>query len=328
MTSVSREAILAAAPHALRETHLPALGPVVRGKVRDIYRLDGARALVATDRLSAFDRIIAAIPFKGQVLNQLSAWWFEQTADVLPNHVLDVPDPNVTIGREAQPLPVEVVVRGYITGVTDTSLWSRYQAEARPYGLALPRGLRKNDALPTPVITPTTKGLDGAHDEPLSGEEVVARGLVDARRWAEVCEAVLEIFRRGQERAAAAGLVLVDTKYELGLIDGRLTLIDEVHTPDSSRYWQAEESAAARSEGREPEGLDKEYVRRWLKAQGYGGEGPVPTPPPDVVAELASRYIDAFERLTGRAFVPGEQPAEARIGAALGDGSRWSGGAR
>ncbi|MCB9665152.1 MAG: phosphoribosylaminoimidazolesuccinocarboxamide synthase [Alphaproteobacteria bacterium] len=305
-------------PHALSATHLEGLGARHEGKVRDIYLQPGRRLLVATDRLSAFDRIIAAIPFKGQVLNQLSAWWFEHTADVVGNHVLDVPDPNVTVGREAQALPVEIVVRGYITGVTDTALWTLYdQGVDRPYGLDLPAGLRKNDRLPTPVITPTTKGGPGEHDERLSSAEVVSRGLVEPRLWAQVQEVALEVFRRGQERAAAAGLILVDTKYEMGLIDGRLVLIDEVHTPDSSRYWQAASYEADHAAGREPEGLDKEYVRRWLKSQGYAGEGPVPAPPADVVVELAARYIDAFERLTGQAFVPGAQPAEARLQQAL-----------
>jgi phosphoribosylaminoimidazole-succinocarboxamide synthase len=304
----------AAIPHALGETRLVGLGERLQGKVRDLYLQPGRRLLVASDRLSAFDRIIAAIPYKGQVLNQLSAWWFEQTKDVVANHVLDVPDPNVTVGREATPILVEVVVRGYITGVTDTALWTLYsEGVDRPYGLELPPGLKKNDRLPEPVITPTTKGGPGEHDERLSSDEVVSRGLVDAKRWAEVREAALEIFRRGTEASAKAGLILVDTKYEFGTLDGRLVLIDEVHTPDSSRYWLADSYAADHAAGREPEGLDKEYVRRWLKGQGYGGEGPVPTMPADVVVELASRYVRAYERLTGQDFVPGELPAGPRI---------------
>jgi phosphoribosylaminoimidazole-succinocarboxamide synthase len=308
------ETIRAAIPHALRATQLDGLGERHQGKVRDLYLQPGRRLLVASNRLSAFDRIIAAIPFKGQVLNQLSAWWFEQTADVVGNHVLDVPDPNVTVGREAEALKVEVVVRGYITGVTDTALWTQYASGvARPYGLDLPSGLRKNDKLPEFVITPTTKGGPGEHDERLSSDEVVSRGIVGVALWQQVREAALEVFRRGSERAAAAGLILVDTKYEFGLIDGRLCLIDEVHTPDSSRYWLADDYAEAHAAGREPEGLDKEYVRRWLKSQGYAGEGPVPQPPDDVVVELARRYIDAYERLTGRSFEPGEQPVEARM---------------
>lgn len=307
-----------AIPYALNDTHFEGLGKRLSGKVRDIYLQPGHRLLVATDRLSAFDRIIAAIPFKGQVLNQLSGWWFEQTSDVVANHVLDIPDPNVTVGRECSALAVEVVVRGYITGVTDTALWTLYNdGVKKPYGLDLPPGLKKNDKLPEPVITPTTKGGEGEHDERLSSDEVVSKGLMSASRWQEVREAAFEIFRRGQERAQAAGLILVDTKYEFGTLDGKLVLIDEVHTPDSSRYWIADSYAADHAAGREPEGLDKEYIRRWLKAQGYTGEGQVPAPPADVVTELATRYIGAYERLTGRAFVPGTQPAGARIDAAL-----------
>jgi phosphoribosylaminoimidazole-succinocarboxamide synthase len=307
-----------AIPHALRDTAFPGVGRRYEGKVRDVYVREPYRVLVATDRLSAFDRIIAAIPFKGQVLNQLSAWWFEQTRDVVANHVVAVPDPNVTIGREAQALKVEVVVRGYITGVTDTALWTQYAAGVpRPYGLDLPAGLRKNDKLPTPVLTPTTKGGPGEHDEQLSSEEVVERGIVPAALWEDVQRAALEVFQRGSELSAKAGLILVDTKYEFGLIDGKLSLIDEIHTPDSSRYWLADSYASEHAAGREPEGLDKEYVRRWLKSQGYAGEGPVPTPPVEVVVELAQRYISAYERLTGNEFVPGAQPARHRIVRAL-----------
>jgi phosphoribosylaminoimidazole-succinocarboxamide synthase len=304
--------IEAAAPHALAQTALTGLGARVEGKVRDIYKQPGQRLLVATDRLSAFDRIIGAIPFKGQVLNQLSAWWFENTKDIVANHVAAVPDPNVTVGREAQVLPVEVVVRGYITGVTSTSLWTLYeQGVDRPYGLELPAGLNKNDRLDTPVITPTTKAPKGEHDERLTNAEVVENGYVDADLWQTVSEAALKIFARGQAVAAKAGLILVDTKYEFGLIDGELVLIDEVHTPDSSRYWIADTWPEA------PKGLSKEYVRQWLKSTGYAGEGPVPTLPLDVVTELASRYIDVFERLTGEIFVPGEQPLAERMAKTL-----------
>ena len=311
---IDNETLEAAIPHALNASDLHGVGDRIQGKVRDIYRQPGRRILVASDRLSAFDRIIAAIPFKGQVLNQISAWWFEQTADVVGNHVLDVPDPNVTVGREADALKVEVVVRGYITGVTDTALWGLYASGVeRPYGLELPTGLKKNQRLPEPVITPTTKGGPGEHDERLSSDEVVSRGIVAAPLWQEVREAALEVFRRGSERAAEAGLILVDTKYEFGLVDGKLVLIDEIHTPDSSRYWVASSYEADFAAGREPEGLDKEYVRRWLKSVGYAGEGDVPPLPAEVTCELARRYIDAYERLTGRVFEPGEQPVSDRI---------------
>lgn len=318
---IDAQTLAEAAPHALTKTRLEGLGERYDGKVRDVYLQEGRRVLVATDRLSAFDRIIASIPFKGQVLNQLSGWWFEQTKDVVANHVIAIPDPNVTIGHEAQALKVEVVVRNHITGVTDTSLWTRYsRGDEKPYGLTLPEGLQKNDKLPEPVITPTTKGAVGEHDEPISAAEVVSRGIVSAELWAQVERVAHEVFRRGMEVAEKADMILVDTKYEFGLIDGQLALIDEIHTPDSSRYWHKAEYEAARAQGREPEGLDKEYVRRWLKAQGYAGEGAPPQPPLDVVSELARRYIDLYERLTSETFVPGTMPVEPRIASAL---SAW-----
>jgi phosphoribosylaminoimidazole-succinocarboxamide synthase len=262
--------------------------------------------------------VLGAIPFKGQVLNQLSAWWFEQTRDIVGNHVISVPDPNVTIAREADALPVEVIVRGYITGVTSTSLWTLYnQGVPQPYGLDLPPGLQKNDALPEPVITPTTKATGGAHDERLTCDEVVARGLIEPGLWAEIQAAALAIFKRGQEVARTAGLILVDTKYEFGLIGGKLAVIDEIHTPDSSRYWVAESYAAVHGTGQEPENFDKEFLRIWFAGQGYRGDGTPPAMPDEFIAQVAARYIAAYERLTGATFVPGEQPAADRIRAAL-----------
>jgi phosphoribosylaminoimidazole-succinocarboxamide synthase len=321
MTAEAPAWLAAALPATLAETSLLGQGTLYRGKVRDVYRRDDEVLLVATDRLSAFDRVIATIPYKGQVLNQLAAWWFEQTADLVGSHVIDVPDPNVTRGRNAAALPVEVVVRGYITGVTDTALWTLYAAGVeRPYGLDLPTGLRKNDRLPTAVITPTTKGEAGQHDERLTSEEVVSRGLVDAALWDRVCDAALAVFARGQALAARAGLLLVDTKYEFGLIDGQLCLIDEIHTPDSSRFWFAESYEVAHAAGEEPESLDKEFVRRWLKSVGYGGEGPVPEMPDAIRLELARRYLRTYETLTGTPFVPAPLPAEPRIVAALAGG--------
>jgi phosphoribosylaminoimidazole-succinocarboxamide synthase len=302
--------LIQAIPNSLATVDLPGLGPRHSGKVRDMYALDGRRVLITTDRISAFDRVLGAIPFKGQVLNQLSAWWFEQTGDVVANHVLAIPDPNVTIAREATPLPVEVVVRGYITGVTKTSLWTLYAAgERRIYGATLPDGLHKNDPLPTPLITPTTKAEGGAHDEPLTPEQIVERELLPAPLWHEVEAAALALFARGRELARRAGLILVDTKYEFGLVDGQLMLIDEVHTPDSSRFWTQESYNA----GGQPEHLDKEFMRAWYAEQGYRGDGPPPTMPDDFVALVAARYIAAYERLTGGAFVPAEQPAVERI---------------
>ncbi len=286
------------------------------GKVRVSYELpDGNRLFVTTDRLSAFDQIIASVPYKGQVLNQLSAWWFEQTADIVANHLISIPDPNVLIARSATPLPVEVIVRGYITGVTDTALWTRYATGERTlYGHRLPDGLEKNDRLDAPIVTPTTKGEARQHDVPLSCDEVVDRNLVDTEVWDRVVAAALALFEFGTSVGADAGLILADTKYEFGLTaDGELLLIDEVHTPDSSRWWVAESYDVRIANGDEPESLDKEVVRRALAAAGYSGDGAVPTLGADVWEATSRRYIDAFERLTGRAFVPATYPAGPRI---------------
>ena len=287
------------------------------GKVRVSYELSPTeRVFVTTDRLSAFDRIIASVPYKGQVLNQLAAWWFDQTRDVVANHLLEVPDPNVTIGRTAHPLPVEVVVRGHITGVTSTSLWRQYDDGARHiYGYDFPDGLHKNTPLPRAIVTPTTKAADGGHDEPISCADVVAQGLVDPVLWEQVQAAALSVFARGQRTAAAAGLILADTKYEFGLaVDtGELLLIDEVHTPDSSRYWVTDTYEQRLAASDEPESLDKEIVRRALLDLGYRGEGPPPRLPDDVVAAASTRYASAYERLTGLAFVPGATPIADRI---------------
>ena len=307
---LSHEELLAAVPQALRSVDVPGWGEKDSGKVRDIYRRDGQRLLITTDRVSAFDRVLGAIPYKGQVLNQLSAWWFEQLSDIVANHVIAVPDPNVTLAHEAAPLPVEVIVRGYITGVTKTSLWYLYdQGDREPYGIPLPDGLQKNDALPSPIITPTTKAEKGGHDERLTRAEILARQIVPTALWEEIEAVALAVFARGQAVAQAAGLILVDTKYEFGLVNGRLTLIDEVHTPDSSRYWIADTFDASG----EPANFDKEFLRKWFAAQGYRGDGEAPQMPADFVAQVAARYIAAYEKLTGRAFVPGEMPANARI---------------
>lgn len=291
------------------------LGPKTAGKVRDIYEYNNALILITTDRLSAFDHILGLVPYKGQVLNQLSAFWFRELKDIIGSHLLATPDPNVTVGVKCKPLPVEIVVRGYISGVTETSLWRRYsQGERTIYGYEFPDGLKKNEVLASPLITPTTKARDGGHDEPITNAQVVENGLVDPGTWGQVCEAACAIFQRGQEIAAKAGLILVDTKYEFGLTpQGELVLIDEVHTPDSSRFWVADTYAKQLAAGEEPENFDKEFIRLHYAANGYRGEGdPMPLPQ-DLARQASTRYILTYEMLTGKAFVPGEQPAAERI---------------
>ena len=308
---LTHEQLLQAVPNALENVDLTGFGQKFTGKVRDMYAHDGSRILITTDRVSAFDVVLGTIPFKGQALNQLSAWWFERTKDIVPNHVLSVPDENVTVAREAQPLPVEVIVRGFITGVTKTSLWSLYDSGMREaYGIKLPDGLQKNDALPFPIITPTTKAKAGGHDERLTRTEILERGLVSLEIWEQVERVAVALFKRGQEIARVAGLVLVDTKYEFGLIDGQLVLIDEIHTPDSSRYWTLK---SVELDTRNPKNFDKEFLREWFVERGYKGDSTPPIMPPEFVAQVAARYIAAFDKLTGLEFKPGALPANTRI---------------
>jgi phosphoribosylaminoimidazole-succinocarboxamide synthase len=308
---LTHQELLEAVPNALEHIDLTGFGQKFTGKVRDMYHLNGSRILITTDRVSAFDVVLGTIPFKGQALNQLSSWWFTQTKDIVPNHVLSVPDENVTVAREAVPLPVEVIVRGFITGVTKTSLWSLYESGMREaYGIHLPDGLRKNDALPEPIITPTTKAEAGGHDELLTRSEILERGLVSLEIWEHVERVAVELFKRGQEIAREAGLILVDTKYEFGLIDGELVIIDEMHTPDSSRYWTLESVEANPSN---PKNFDKEFLREWFVERGYKGDGIPPVMPPEFIAQVAARYIGAYEKLTGLEFVPGVLPANTRI---------------
>lgn len=312
---VSKQILYSLIPRAFGESRLPLPGRQA-GKVRDWYTLpDRQRLLVTTDRLSAFDRILACVPFKGQVLNQLAAWWFEQTADVIPNHMLSIPDPSALIAVEVEPFPVEVIVRGYITGVTSTALWYRYSlGEREIYGYQFPEGLRKNDRLPEPIITPTTKGGVTGHDERLTCAQVVEKGLLDVQTWNQVQAAALAIFKRGQSVAEQAGLVLVDTKYEFGrAADGRVLLIDEVHTPDSSRFWKRDTYAEAFAHGQEPENFDKEFVRLAYAERSYRGDGTPPAMSDDLWVAASERYIQIYEMLTGNAFIPGSYPVEPRL---------------
>ena len=291
------------------------LGPMVRGKVRDIIDLGDRLALIATDRISAFDHVLGTVPYRGQVLNQLAAWWFERIDDIVASHLLEVPDPNVTIGRKCRPLPVEVVVRGRLSGSTSTALWTRYAAGERSiYGLIFPDGMVKNDALSQPIITPTTKAEQGAHDEPITEMQIVERGLVDAGLWEQVRTVALAVFDRGCAVAADAGLVLVDTKYEFGIDDsGVLTIIDEVHTPDSSRFWRASTVDELLAAGFEPDNLDKEFVRLAYARDGYTGEGDPPPLQPALALAASGIYQEAFEALTGAPLDPSPYPAGARV---------------
>ncbi|MBM3150888.1 MAG: phosphoribosylaminoimidazolesuccinocarboxamide synthase [Chloroflexi bacterium] len=311
----TRSELTALLPLAFETSDLPLPGKAA-GKVREWYRLPGGRRLiVTTDRLSAFDRVLAMVPYKGQVLNQLAAWWFGQTRDILPNHIVSIPDPNAAVVAEVQPLPVEVIVRGYITGVTSTALWRRYALGERTiYGYNFPDGLQKNQRLPDPIITPTTKGGPTGHDERLTCAEVVERGHLEAAAWELVQAAALEIFRRGQAVASRAGLILVDTKYEFGRApDGTILLIDEVHTPDSSRFWKADTYAGKFASGEEPENFDKEFIRLAYAEKGYRGDGEIPAMPEDLWTAASERYITIHEMLTGQSFAPGAYPVEDRL---------------
>lgn len=306
-------------------TTMAGRGPLTRydGKVRDCY-IDagrGERVIVVTDRLSAFDMVIGLIPFKGQVLNQMAQHWFRETAHLAPNHVVASPDPNVTIAREVRPLAVELVMRAYLTGVTSTSIWKAYEGGARTFaGHQLPDGLRKNQILPRPLLTPSTKAAKGGHDVTVSKDELLAMGQVTAAEFEAAAAIAERLFAFGQARAAERGLILADTKYELGVAaDGTVIVIDEIHTPDSSRYWYADDYQARLAAGQEPRSLDKEYVRRYLAEEaGYRGDGPPPPLPDHVRVEAARRYIASYELVTGTPFVAVPGDARPRIAQALG----------
>lgn len=300
---------------AFRDIDLPLPGKQ-SGKVRNWYQISGGRRLfITTDRLSAFDRVLSAVPFKGQVLNQLSAWWFANTSDIIANHMISLPDPNALIAQETQPFSVEVIVRGYITGVTTTALWHRYSLGERDiYGYHFPDGLIKNQGLAEPIITPTTKGGPTGHDERLTCAEVVHHGYLDQDTWNDVQVAALALFKRGQEKANRAGLILVDTKYEFGRApDGRVMVIDEIHTPDSSRFWKLDTYDHLFNLGSEPENFDKEFIRLAYVERGYRGDGNPPEMPDDLWSTASQRYITIFEMLTGQAFSAGEYPVEPRL---------------
>ena len=304
----------------LERTDLSELGTLEEGKVRDNYLAGERRFIVVTDRVSCFDVVVGTLPFKGQVLNQCAAFWLEHTASIAPNHLLELPDPNVSVVRECRTLPVEFVYRGYLTGSTSTSIWVAYERGERMYcGHRLPEGLHRHERLPEPLLTPTTKAQRGEHDQLTSRDEILASGTLDAALFDEAARLTGELFAEGQRWVESRGLILADTKYELGLDpDGGLVLIDEIHTPDSSRYWYRDAYERALSQGRDPEALDKEYVRRWLGDQGYHGDGAIPEIPVEIRCEAARRYIEAFEQITARAFEPDTEDPMPRIRRNLG----------
>ncbi len=298
----------------LKETNFKKFGPKKTGKVRDIYDQGDKLILITTDRHSSFDRIIAHVPYKGQILNQISKFWMEALSDIIPNHIIEVPDPNVTVAKKCKMVPVEAVVRGYITGVTGTSLWTLYQGGKRDFGnFQLQDGIKKNQRLLRPVFTPSTK--EDAHDRTLSPQEIVNEGIMSREMIDKVEKTALALYNRGAEIAAERGLILVDTKYEFGIDEkGQLTLIDEIHTPDSSRYWQKASYDERIEKGEEPEYFDKEFLRLWFKDHCDPYKDPVlPEAPAELVEEMSRRYIQMYEQITGEKFVPGDTPVIPRM---------------
>ena len=295
------------------ERDLPAGLGLRRGKVRDVIDLGDRLVITATDRISAFDRVLAAVPHKGEVLNRLSLFWFAESSDIIRNHILAELTPRTVVAAKCEVLPVEVVIRGYLAG----SAWRDYEKGRPVSGLRLPAGLRRYERLAEPIVTPSTKAGEGAHDEPVSAEELVGRGLVEAELWRRVERTARALFERGSSIAARNGLILVDTKYEFGLLDGQLMLVDEVHTPDSSRYWHAEGYREALAAGGDPRELDKEYFRRWLLERGWSGEGEPPAIPEELLEETGRRYREIYALVSGEAFEAKAADAKSETAALL-----------
>ncbi|MGN0827416.1 MAG: phosphoribosylaminoimidazolesuccinocarboxamide synthase [Kiritimatiellia bacterium] len=313
---LSEERIRAELNNVLDEVECPSLGKKISGKVRDSYRLGDKRVLVTTDRISAFDRILGTIPFKGQVLNQIAAFWFEKTKEIIPNHVISVPDPNIMVVAECEQLPLEFIMRGYLTGVTNTSIWTAYKKGIRNFcGNPLPDGMQWNQKLPQPILTPTTK--HEVHDRNVSRQEAIEEGLISPEVFDEAAALCAKLFDEGIRFAATRGLILVDTKYEIGRLNGKLVVSDEIHTPDSSRYWFADTYSDCFLKGLDQRKLDKEYVREWMAKQGFTGDGVPPALTDEVRVEAAKRYIQAYETVTGKAFVPAEGNIKSRVQKAL-----------
>lgn len=301
-------------PHCLIETHLESIGKRYAGKVRDCYSRNGEIVIVTSDRLSCFDVIVTSVPFKGQVLTDLALFWFELAKEIVPIHVISNPDPNVMIGKEAEVIPIEVVVRGYLTG----SAWRDYEAGSAVSGITLPKGLKKSHKFDRPLLTPSTKAAKGSHDLPISEQEIVSQGIVSESLWKQVRDVSLKLFELGQKTVGERGLLLVDTKYEFGIYNGKLMLVDEIHTLDSSRFWVADAYQSRYEEGVDQIMLDKEPTRQWLLSQGYKGEGAIPAFTDAHRVEIAKHYISSFEKITGRQFSAASGDPIARITKNLG----------
>ncbi len=313
---ISSKTILNSLPHILKTIDLPSLGKKHQGKVRDFYIKDDKRLTITTDRQSAFDVILGHIPFKGAVLNQLAAFWFEKTKKIVPNHMVSVPDPNVLVSKQCKNLPIEIVVRNYLTGVGKTSIWYLYElGERNMYGINFPDGMIKNQKLVSPIITPTTHPDPGSgiHDERLTRDEIISKKIVDKELYEQMERVALELFDFGSKWCLKHGLILVDTKYEFGLHNGKLILIDEIHTPDSSRFWIADSYKERFENDLEPENFDKEFIRLWYAEKGYRGDGKPPKMSEDLIIQTAQRYIGVYEKLTGQKFKAFKYPIEERI---------------
>ena len=308
--------ILTALPYLLKEVQIPKIGKRQQGKVRDFYILDDKRVIITTDRQSAFDRNLGFIPYKGAVLNLLAAFWFGKTKKIIPNHLLKVLHPNVILAKSCKGIPVEMIVRGYMTGVTMTSPWGSYQKGERIiYGIKFPDGLQKNQKLPSPIITPTTHGGGkSGHDDRLTKKEIIEKKIVPKKIYEQMEEVSLALFDYGSKWCRRHGLILVDTKYEFGLDkNGKLILMDEIHTPDSSRFWIAKTYDKKFSSGEEPENFDKEFLRLWYKKRGYTGDGTPPKMTDELIVALSKRYIAVYEIITGEKFPPYRYPVEKSI---------------
>jgi phosphoribosylaminoimidazole-succinocarboxamide synthase len=304
---MSPQDLAAYATRTLDDATIPQLPRHYRGKVRENYDLDdGRRIIIATDRLSAFDQILCSVPFKGEILTQTARFWFEKTADICANHVLSYPDPNVLLCKRLDILPVEIVVRGYLAGTTGTSILTLYKGGQRDmYGMTLPDGMRDNQVLPTPIITPTSKEFDGGHDAPLSAADILDQGLLSQAQWDEVSATALALFARGQAMAADRGLILADTKYEFGVdAEGKIILADEIHTPDSSRYWKQASYDERFEAGERPESFDKDFIRAWVAARCDPYKDPIPAIPEELILGTSAVYAEAYETITGLDFAP------------------------